>query len=110
MQIEAKDRLARLNDSSDEAAGVRLRAAIAAAGLTPTAFANRIGQNPNAIFNVMRGQAFPNRMIMYSLYREYRIDPAFVMFGDYGKLPIDVQNRIFDALVAASNEPDQSGG
>lgn len=98
VDIEGKDRLARANDSSNAAAGWRLGAAIRAIGMTPSEFARRSGQAPNAIFNSMGGRNFPSVKTMRALYRQHDIDPAFIMFGEYRKLPMDVQDRIFAAL------------
>ena len=108
MRIEAKDRLARARDSSLPAASNRFGAAIRAVGLTPTDFAKRSEQHPNAIFNSIAGRAFPSRKSMQLLYRSYRIDPAFIMFGDYGQLLTDVQDRIFDALLSDAVDRQES--
>lgn len=110
MDVDAKDRLARINDSSNAAAGFRLAAAINAAGLSPTDFARRSGQHPNAIFNTIAGRSFPSVKTMKALWRVHRIDPAFVMFGDYGQLPVDVQDRIFDAMQASAADRRADSG
>lgn len=106
MGIEAKDRLARAGDWSDKAAGFRLEAAIRATGLAKTAFAERSGQQLTAIINSTKGRSHPSKQSMRALYRFFRIDPTFIMFGDYGQLPADVQDRIFAELEALTSEQD----
>ena len=95
MTIENRDRLARTGDHATIATGIRLRAAILAAGLTPTTFARRSGQRPNAVFNSLGGRSYPSIPSLHALYRAHRIDPAFLLFGDYCHLSTEVQDRIF---------------
>lgn len=106
MGIEARDRLARAGDWSDEAAGWRLEAAIRTTGLSKTAFAKKSGQQLTAVINSTKGRSHPSKQSMRALYRFYRIDPTFIMFGDYGQLPSDVQDRIFAELEAVTSEAD----
>jgi hypothetical protein len=106
MVVEAKSRLARTGDSSKEAAGYRLAAAIKAIGQSKSEFARRSGQGVNAVINSTKGWSFPSFPSLEELYRYHRVDPAFIMFGDFGHLPVDVQDRIFEALLAAANTPD----
>lgn len=108
MTIEALDRLARTGEATKDATAIRLRAAIHAAGMTPTIFARRSGQQPNAVFNSLGARSFPSIPSLHTLYRSHRIDPAFVLFGDYRHLPTDVQDGIFSALEAAASARDQS--
>lgn len=82
---------------------MRLEAAIRAAGLSKTAFAERSGQQLTAVINSVKGRSHPSKQSMRALYRFYRIDPTFIMFGDYGQLPADVQDRIFAELEAGTN-------
>lgn len=107
MGIESRDRLARSGDWSDEAAGFRLEAAIRATGLSKTAFAERSDQTLTAVINSTKGRSHPSKQSMRALYRFYRIDPTFIMFGDYGQLPADAQERLFAELEAMTSEPDQ---
>lgn len=106
MKIGVRDRVAKVGDSSKEAVALRMRAAIRAAGTNPTDFARRSGQQPNAVFNTLGGRSFPSIPSLRALYRSHRIDPAFVLFGDYGHLPADVQDAVFSALESATNGPD----
>jgi len=110
MGIELRDRLARSGDWSDEAAGYRLEAAIRATGLSKTAFAERSGQQLTAVINSTKGRSWPSKQTMRELWRSHRIDPDFIMAGEYGQLPSDVQERIFAALEALSSGPDQPSG
>jgi transcriptional regulator with XRE-family HTH domain len=104
MEIRRKDRLARVGDSSRDAAATRLRGAIAAIGMTQSEFARRSGQNVSAVNNSVTALAFPSRKSLQELYRVHRIDPTFILFGDYGQLPLDVQDRLFVALENEARE------
>ena len=112
MDMTAKLQLARVGDSSDKAAGRRLAAAIQAIGMSKSGFAEASGQKPNAVINSTNGWSFPSKASIELLYREHRIDPIFIMFGNYSHLPSDVQERVFDALQAlsiAEGKPANSG-
>ena len=110
MDTAAKDRLARAGDYDAKACGFRARAAIAAAGLIPAAFARQTGQGSTAVNNSLAGRSYPSRETMLALYRQHRIDPTFIFTGDYGHLPGDVQDRLFAALSALDSAPGQSAG
>jgi len=45
---------------------------------------------------------------MRYFYRAHRIDFNFLLHGDFAQLPADVQARLFAALEALSNAPDQT--
>lgn len=109
MEIGAKERLAKSQDSSKEAAGVRLAAALKAIGIQPTDFARRSGQTPNAVYNSTNGWSYPSKRTMEALWRNHQIDPTFILFGHWGHLPVDVQDRIFAALADAASAPDRPG-
>lgn len=110
MDPEGLHRLLRLNDYSDEATGFRLAAALRVIGMSPTDFARSANQQPQAVFNIIAGRAFPNREILRTLLRRHRIDPAYIMFGEYSNLPYETQMRMFDALQYLSNERDRQSG
>jgi transcriptional regulator with XRE-family HTH domain len=98
METARRQQLARSGDWSREATAVRFRGAIRAVGLTQSEFARRSGQTPTAVNNTAKAVAFPSRRTMQELYRTHRIDPTFILFGDFGQMPMDVQDRVFLAL------------
>ncbi len=101
MDVKRFDELARRGDDSREACGVRARAAIIAAGYSSNGeFARETGQTANAISNGNVGLVYPSRRTMLALYRRHRIDPTFIMIGEYSQLRGDVQRAIFEALCA----------
>jgi transcriptional regulator with XRE-family HTH domain len=98
MDIPRKDKLARLGESSKAATAARLRGAIRATGMAQAEFARRSGQNASSLHASLSEITFPSRRTLQELYRTHRIDPTFILFGDYGQMPIDVQDRVFLAL------------
>lgn len=101
------DRLARTGDWSKEAAGPRLEAAIRASGLRKQHFADRSGQKLTAVINATKGRSHPSRESMQWLFRNYRVDPAFILAGEYANLPDELRTRVFAALEALDSGPDQ---
>lgn len=102
------DGIARKADYSVEACSFRARAAILCSGHTLTSFAKASGQTLTALINSTKGRSYPSRATMLTLYRFHRIDPTFILTGDYAQLPGDIQTRLFEALRAAQSELDQS--
>jgi len=107
MTFDEKERLARIRDSSKEAAGLRLKAARLFTGLSQEQFGLKAGVGKAAINNAEKARAFPGRDAMIYLHREHRIDFNFLIVGEFVQLPQDVQDRLFENLVIASNEPGQ---
>ena len=54
--------------------------------------------------NAENGLTYPSREILSTFWRSYRIDFNFMINGDFATLPADVQERLFPALEAATNE------
>lgn len=108
MDLERRTSLARVNDMSLEATAIRLRAAFLVTGLEQHLhLARASGISKSVLSNAMAGASYPNRNVMKYLYRAHRIDFNFIMNGDFAQLPGDVQDRLFPALEAATNEWDQ---
>lgn len=110
MDYEEKARLARLDDDGLAACAIRLRAAVSLTGKLDKDFAADAGISKTVLSNAMAGKTYPNRDVMKHLYRSYRIDFNFMMNGDFVQLPGDVQEALFPALVAATNEWDRREG
>lgn len=108
MDIEAKSRLARENETGLEACAIRLRAAFHVTGLAKhNDLAKAAGVSKTVLSNAMNGLTYPNREVMSYLYRGHRIDFNFMMIGLFAQLPGDVQSVLFPALEVAAHEWDQ---
>lgn len=111
MDLEKKTKLARVNDMSQEAAAIRLRAAFAVTGLKQhNDLAAAAGVSKTVLSNAMAGSTYPNRNVLKYLYRAHRVDFNFMMNGDFAQLPGDVQDLLFPALEAVSSGSDQREG
>lgn len=105
MDIAEKSRLSRIYDTGIVAAAIRLRAARLACNLSQAEVARALGlPRTTNINNMENAVTFPNRDIMEYYFREHRIDYNFLMAGAYSQLPGDVQDRLFPALAAATND------
>ena len=49
------------------------------------------------------GKAHPKLGAIRYLYRQYDISFDFILYGDFRRLPADIQERIFDAMLAMQN-------
>lgn len=108
MELERKERLARVNDMGLEACAIRLRAARSAAGYARQKDLAQAAEVSNtSLNNAEMGLTYPSREVMRLLYRAHRIDFNFLLNGDFAQLPGDVQGQLFPALEAAANEWDQ---
>lgn len=107
MDTEEKERLARTGDMSDEACGLRLRAARESTGRSLSVMAGDIGIGETTYQNAEAGRNSPSLKTMRHFYREHRIDFNFLVYGLYNQLPSDVQERLFPALVSANDALDQ---
>ena len=107
MDIEQKERLARLNDMGLEATAIRLRAARMAAGMSQKNLALACDMSNTVLNNAEMGLTAPNHKVMKYLYRAHRIDFNFLLNGDFAQLPGDVQSAIFASLEVATSEWDQ---
>lgn len=105
-----KQQLARQNDTGLVASAIRLRAARGVAGRGQTAMARECGVSNTVLNNAERGLTYPNRAILQTFWRGYRIDFNFMINGDYAQLAPDVQEALFVALADAASEWDQREG
>lgn len=107
MDIEEKERLARLNDMGLEALAIRLRAARLTTGLSQKDLAEKAGVSNTVLNNAEQGVTAPNTLVMRYLYRAHRIDFNFLLNGNFSQLPADVQDRLFVQLEVATSEWDR---
>lgn len=107
MDIEQKEKLARLNDMGLEATAIRLRAARIAAGMTQKRLAEACAISNTVLNNAEMGLTAPNHKVMKYLYRAHRIDFNFLLNGDFAQLPGNVEKLIFESLLVATSEWDQ---
>lgn len=98
MNINARETLFRLNDDSDEAVSVRIKAARIAAGYPHQKdFAAAIGINSKT-YHAQEIAGRPAISTVRFLHRNHRIDFNFVYNGDFLQLPGDVQNALEKVL------------
>lgn len=103
MTIEEREKLFRLNDDSDEAVGMRLRAAREVAGFkTQRDFAEALELNYKT-YHAQESKGRPTPSTVRFLHRNYRIDFNFVYNGDFLQLPGDIQLALARALSAPNS-------
>lgn len=66
------------------------------------------GMTKQKLRNAEKADNDPPKALMRYFYRAHRIDFNFLLHGDFAQLPADVQARLFAALEALSNAPDQT--
>jgi transcriptional regulator with XRE-family HTH domain len=98
MDIELKKELAGYLKSDKVSAGRRLSAVRRMVGLTQEELAAKVGNKKASISNTERGDSHPSAELMHSLLDEYRVDPNFIVVGQFAQLPGDVQDAIFEYL------------
>lgn len=103
MDIEAKERLTRYRDTSDEAVARRLLAARNLVDKSQKRFAELVGIGKTT-YNSQEIKGKPSREVLDFLYRNSRIGPNFIYYGEFLPLPGDVQL----ALLAALREIDSA--
>lgn len=101
MEIDEKERLVRLNDHSDEATAIRLKAARSLVTDSQKEFAKLVGITYTT-YNSQEVRGRPSREVFDYLYRNARVGPNFILFGEFLPLPGDVQLALLNAL----REPD----
>ncbi|MGK7653178.1 helix-turn-helix domain-containing protein [Roseovarius sp. B08] len=102
MTIEEREQLFRLNDDSDEAVALRLRAAREVAGYKKQRdFAEALDLNYQT-YHSQEKKGRPSPSTVRFLYRNHRIDFNFVYNGDFLQLPGDVQAALEKALSATN--------
>lgn len=99
MDIDEKERLTRYRDSSDDAVARRLRAARSIASDSQKEFAGFVGLTETT-YNSQEVKGRPSREVLNYLYRNTRVGPNFILFGEFLPLPGDVQLALLDALHA----------
>lgn len=100
MTIEEREKLFRLNDDSDEAVAVRLRAAREVAGFKRQRdFAEALNLKYQT-YHSQEKKGRPSPSTVRFLYRNHRVDFNFVYNGDFLQLPGDVQMALEAALRA----------
>lgn len=100
MDIEHKERLARLGDISPEAVRARLLAARNSIGMKQQDVASEVGLKKTT-FNSQETRGAPSAVTMRYYHRQHRIDFNFILHGDFAQLPQDVQERLFAELAAS---------
>lgn len=99
MEIDEKERLTRFRDSSDAAIARRLRAARHIASASQKDFAKLV-QLSETTYNSQEVKGRPSMAVLNYLYRNQRIGPNFILFGEFLPLPGDVQSALLGALRA----------
>lgn len=99
MRPEEKERLTRHRDTSQEAISWRLRAALKAERVKQIDIAADLGSKATTI-NSQIAAGSPSVSLIAYLYKNFRIDFNFILFGDYAQLPRDVEERLLATLVA----------
>ncbi len=98
MRIEEREKLFRLNDDSDEAVRMRLRAARKVAGFERQRdFAEAMNLNYQT-YHSQEKKGRPSPSTVRFLYRNHRIDFNFIYNGDFLQLHGDVQRALESAL------------
>lgn len=101
MDIEQKERLARLGDISPDAVRARLLAARNSIGMKQQDVASEVGLKKTT-FNSQETRGAPSAVTMRYYHRQHRIDFNFILHGDFAQLPQDVQERLFAELAAST--------
>ena len=94
---EARERLARTGDTSDEAISRRLKAAEKVSGMAQKEIAAHLGLSPTTLNSQVRSGR-PSVKLMRYFYRSFRIDFNFILHGDLPQLPSNVQMELLAAL------------
>jgi transcriptional regulator with XRE-family HTH domain len=109
MDYEEKERLARKGDVSKEAVSLRLRAA--RESLLPRrsqkAMAEEFGVPISTYASWENADDFPSVEVIRHFRREYEFTFDFIIYGDWLRLPGDVQERVFDAMRAFEANADR---
>ncbi len=94
---DARERLARTGDTSDDAISARLKAAERVSGMAQKEIAAHLGLSPTTLNSQVRSGR-PSIKLMRFYYRSFRIDFNFILHGDLPQLPSNVQLELLDAL------------
>ena len=109
MEYEVKQRLARIGDVSKEAVSFRLRAARESPRprRSQKAMAEEFGVAISTYASWEIGDVFPSVEVIRHFRREYEFTFDFIIYGDWLRLPGDVQERVFDAMLAVGAKADR---
>ncbi len=109
MEHEEKQRLARSGDVSKEAVSYRLRAAREAIRprRSQKSMAEEFGVAISTYASWEIGDVFPSVEVIRHFRREYEFTFDFIIYGDWLRLPGDVQERVFDAMLALEAKADR---
>jgi transcriptional regulator with XRE-family HTH domain len=99
--------LAQFGDISTEATSFRMRACRMALGLSSKEMAAELGMPPTSYGAYENGKAHPKLAAIRHLYRQYDINFDFILYGDFRRLPADIQARVFDAMIEMQNPKDR---
>ena len=72
----------------------RLEAVRLALGMTKGAFSETLAMYPPNYSRLIKGDFFLTADQLYTLWRRHRIDPAFIMDGFVGSMPVDLVKQI----------------
>jgi hypothetical protein len=97
MDINDKEKIFRFKDSSPEAISRRLRAARSTVTGQQKEFA-ALANVKVTTYNSQEVKGAPSIEVLEYLYRNHRIGPNFILFGEFLPLPGDVQLALLDAL------------
>ena len=102
MNFDEKQRLARTGDISNEAASFRLRASREAleSRISQKAMAEVLGVPQTTYASYETGDAYPPPAVIRHFRREHDFSFDFIMYGDWRRLPGDLQERVFDAMLS----------
>ena len=100
MDMATKEQIAHYRDSSPAAISRRLRAARTTVEPNQKAFAKML-ELATTTYNSQEVKGAPRMEVLDFLYRNHRISPNFILFGEVYNLPADVQDRLVAALRAA---------
>lgn len=95
--MTSRQKLFLTGDASQEAIARRVKVARLSVGLSQRRTAELTGINEKTYFS-MESRGAPSRALMRFFYADYRIDPNFLILGEYAHLPPDVLERLETAL------------
>ena len=104
---DEKQALARFADISTDATAWRMRASRMALGLNSKEMAEQLKMPTTSYSAYENGKAHPKLAAIRYLYRQYDISFDFILYGDFRRLPADLQQRIFDAMLSMQSPKGQ---
>ena len=104
MDYEKKRNLALTGRTDNEAAARRVLAARKAVGISQADLASAVDRKDTTIIAIEKGRQLPSWTLMMWFFNNHRIDINFFVGGHFSQLPEDVQDRLFQSLLAVSGE------